>query len=154
MRSISAVVNDRKPLLLLIILAKLTLNGAVCLFTKLCDTLTDLRLFYEHRHNIVKLSNIPIHDFNNWYSSANTVMAAVVFSRKWCFPAMKLMLVNCRHVSVLFKKTWKSIFIGQNLKHFPIRVKTRLWKNLLKYSEMIISTNIWYIEWDTWTITT
>ncbi len=60
MRSKSAVVvnvvNDRHPPLT--ILAKLTLTGAVCLFTELCDTLTDLRLFYEHRLNIVKLSNM------------------------------------------------------------------------------------------------
>ncbi len=38
------------------LLAKLTLAGAVCLFTDLCDTLTDLGLFYERKHNIVKLS--------------------------------------------------------------------------------------------------
>ncbi len=49
MRSISAF--------FLTVLAKLMLTGAVRLFTELCDKLTDLRLFYEHRQ-VVKLSNM------------------------------------------------------------------------------------------------
>ncbi len=53
--SVTAVVNNRKPSLLLSILAKLTLTGAVCLFMELyVNTLTYLCLFYEHRHNICK----------------------------------------------------------------------------------------------------
>ncbi len=43
---------------LLTILAKLTLTGAVCLFTELCDTLTDLHLFCEHSRKVVKLSKL------------------------------------------------------------------------------------------------
>ncbi len=47
-----------QPPLLLTILAKLMLTGAVCLFTELCNTLTVLHLFYKHRHDIANLSNM------------------------------------------------------------------------------------------------
>ncbi len=75
MRGISSVVNDRKPLFLFTILAKLTLTGAKYLFTELCDTLTNLRLFYEHRRNVVKLSNI------SRTSTTDTVQQTVTAAR-------------------------------------------------------------------------
>ncbi len=57
---ISAVVDSEKSPFLLVILAKLMLTEAVSLVMELRDTLTDLCLFYEHRHDVVKLFNVSM----------------------------------------------------------------------------------------------